>query len=165
MPSRSSPLVAVAAIAGLLTIVAPSVHAHKGIFVVRHAEKASSTDPDTPLALQGEDRASALARLLRNAGVTHVFASEKQRTQQTVQPLVDQKGLKVVVVAADKTPELVAKLKAVPADAVVLVAGHSDTIPGILRGLGVSQPVTIRDDQYGRLFLVTESGKLIDLAY
>ncbi len=167
MAQHRSRLVGIAAFVALAlgSLAAPSAHAHKGIFIVRHAEKASSTDPDTPLAMQGEDRASALARVLRNAGVTHVFASEKQRTQQTVQPLVDQKGLNVVVVAADKTPELLAKLKAVPADAVVLVAGHSDTIPGILAGLGVKEKVTIRDDQYGRLFLVTETGKLIELAY
>jgi broad specificity phosphatase PhoE len=147
------------------SLMSTAAQAHKGIFVVRHAEKASSTDPDTPLSMQGEDRASALARVLRNAGVTHVFASEKQRTQQTVQPLVDQKGLKITVVAAAKGAELLAKLKAVPADAVVLVSGHSDTIPAILAGLGVKAPVKLRDDQYGRLFLVTESAQLIELAY
>ncbi len=150
----------------LFTMLASlSAQAHKGIFIVRHAEKASSTDPDTPLALQGEDRALALARLLRNAGVTQVFATDKQRTQQTVEPLCDQKGLTATIVKADDTAGLVKQLKAVAKDAVVVVAAHSDTIPGILKALGIAGPITIKDDQYGRVFLVTETNKLLELAY
>ncbi len=162
---RSSALLRAALVASL-ALVAPAAAAHKALFIVRHAEKASSTDPDTPLAAQGEDRALRLASLLRNAGVTHVFVSEKKRTQQTAQELVDQRGLAApVVVPAADTGKLVAQLKAAPADAVILVVGHSDTIPGILKGLGVNDAVTIRDDQYGRIFLVGADLRLVELAY
>jgi hypothetical protein len=135
-------------IALALLLASSSSAAHKGIFVVRHAEKASSTDPDTALAMQGEDRALALARLLRN-----------------VEPLVEQKGLTTTVVPADKTPDLLVALKALPKDGVAVVAGHSDTIPAILKGLGVTAKIDIKDDQYGRVFFVTESGQLIELSY
>lgn len=150
---------------GLSVLLAStSAEAHKGIFIVRHAEKASG-DPDSLLSMQGEDRALGLARLLRNAGVTHVLHTDKARTRQTVEPLVEQKGLTAVSVPASDIAAMVAQLKAVPKDAVVVVAAHSDTIPKILQGLGVTTPVTIRDDQYSRVFFVTESGKLIELAY
>jgi len=142
-----------------------SASAHTGIFIVRHAEKASSTDPDTPLAIQGEDRALSLARLVRNAGVTHVFATDKKRTQQTVEPLCEQKGLTPVIVKASDTAAMVKALKETPKNAIVVLAAHSDTIPTILQGLGVAKPVTIKDDQYGRVFFVTESNQLIELAY
>jgi len=136
------------------------------LFVVRHAEKASSTDPDTPLAGQGEDRAQRLASLLRNAGVTHVFVSDKKRTRQTAQVLVDQRGLAAPVVLPAADPgKLVEQLRAAPPDAVILVVGHSDTIPAILKGLGVKDAVTIREDQYGRVFLVTADFRLVELAY
>jgi phosphohistidine phosphatase SixA len=145
---------------------AGGANAHTALFIVRHAEKASSSDPDTPLSLGGEDRALGLARLLRNAGVTHVFVSEKQRTQQTAQPLVDQRGgpAPVVVPAAD-VAGLVKQVKAAPSEAVILVVGHSDTIPAILAGLGVKGEVVIKEDQYGRLFLVTPDHRLVELAF
>jgi phosphohistidine phosphatase SixA len=146
--------------------VADAARAHKALFIVRHAEKASSTDPDTPLSLGGEDRALGLARVLRNAGVTHVFVSEKQRTQATAQPLIDQRALPpAVVIPAADVAGLVKQLKAAPKDAVVLVVGHSDTIPDILKGLGVAGSVVIQEDQYGRLFLVTPDHRLVELAY
>jgi phosphohistidine phosphatase SixA len=164
-PTSPAALAVALAFCAAMSAAAPAA-AHKAIFVVRHAEKASATDPDTPLSLGGEDHALALARLLRNAGVTHVFVSDKKRTQQTATPLVDQRGLAppVVVPAADTAALLVA-LKALPADAVVLVVGHSDTIPAILAGLGVAQKVALKDDQYGRMFVVTTDHQMFELAY
>ncbi len=146
-------------------LAAGTADAHKGIFIVRHAEKASSTDADSALSMQGEDRASALARLLRNAGVTQLFATELKRTQQTVEPLADQKGLTATIVAAKDTVLLVSKLKAVAKDAVVVVAGHSNTVPEILAGLGIKEKITIREDQYNRIFFITPDNQLIELGF
>jgi phosphohistidine phosphatase SixA len=158
-----------ASLAAALLVVAfaaEAASAHKAIFIVRHAEKASSTDPDTPLAMQGEDRALKLASILRNADVTHVFVTDKKRTVQTAQELVDQRALAApVVVPATDTTALVDRLKTVPKDAVVLVVGHSNTIPAILKGLGVAGEVTIKEDQYGRIFVVTPDFRLVELAY
>lgn len=146
-------------------LAAGTADAHKGIFIVRHAEKASGTDPDSALSMQGEDRASALARLLRNAGVTQLFATEMKRTQQTIEPLADQKGLTPTIVPAKDTAALVARLKAVPKDAVVVVAGHSNTVPEILAGLGLKEKITIREDQYNRIFFITPDNQLIELGF
>jgi phosphohistidine phosphatase SixA len=142
-----------------------SATAHQGIFIVRHAEKASLTDPDTPLSMQGEDRALALARLLRSAGVSHVFVTDRKRTQQTAANLAEQRRLTPIVVPVDKTADLLARLQTLPADAVAVVVGHSDTIPELLKGLGVSKRVEVKDDQYGRVFLVTGAGNLLELSY
>ena len=151
-------------VALVTTLSSTAVEAYRGIFVVRHAEKASN-EPDALLSMQGEDRALALARLLRSAGVTHVVHTDRARTRQTVEPLVEQKSLTPIVVPHADVTGLVHQLKALPKDAVVVVAAHSDTIPTILLGLGVTTPVSIRDDQYGRVFLVTETSQLIELAY
>lgn len=139
--------------------------AHKAIFVLRHAEKVSATDADSAISVSGEDRALALARLLRNAGVTQVFVSDKKRTAQTAEPLLQASGLTPVVVAAADVKALIEKLKAVPPEAVVVVVGHSDTVPEILKGLGSTTRVVIKDDQFGRLFVVDAQGGLIELAY
>ena len=154
-----------ALVVAVLFVAAGSADAHKGLVIVRHAEKASSTAADPALSMQGEDRASALARLLRNAGVTDVFATEFKRTQQTVEPLTDQKGLKATIVPAKDTAALVAKLKGLKPTAVAVVAGHSDTIPGVLKALGIKDTITLRDDQYNRIFFITADNQLIELGF
>lgn len=161
LPTRS--VVVIAAVLWLATASAAS--AYQGVFVVRHAEKASATDPDTVLSMQGEDRALALARLLRNSKVKQVFVSDTKRTAQTAEAFTDQHGLTPTVHPAKDTKGLVAKIKATPKDVVVLVVGHSNTIPEILKGLGVKGTIKIRDDQYGRVFFVDPAGQLIELAY
>ncbi len=140
-----------------------SVEAHKAIFLVRHAEKESQTDPDSAISVIGEDRALAFARLVRNAGVTHVFVSDKKRTAQTAEPVTMQRGLTPVVAKDNK--DLVEKIKAAPKDAVIVVVGHSNTIPEILKALGVKDAVAIKEDQFGRVFVVTADNAMFELAY
>jgi len=36
----------------------------------------------------------------------------------------------------------------------VLVVGHSNTVPTLLRALHVAEPITVRDDEYDNLFIV-----------
>lgn len=144
-------------------LFSPAAMAHKAIILVRHAEKESQTDPDSAISIIGEDRALAFARLLRNAGVTHVFTSDKKRTQQTAQPLVDQKGLKITV--ATEVKDLVTQLKALPKDAVAVVVHHSNTVPEVLKALGVKGDFVIKDDQYGRVFVVGGDFGAVELAY
>ncbi|MDP2341728.1 MAG: histidine phosphatase family protein [Deltaproteobacteria bacterium] len=154
-----------AALAIVFAMLSSTASAHKAIFLVRHAEKASATDPDSPISVSGEDRALALARLLRNARVTHVFVSDKKRTVQTAEALSESYDLKPIVTPAVDTKALIEKLKAVPKDAVVVVVGHSDTVPDVLAGLGVAAKIVIKEDQYGRVFLVGGDNNLVELAY
>lgn len=157
------PLLCMALVA-LMSASTP-VRAHKAIIVVRHAEKASASDPDSPLSLAGQDRAMALARLLRASGVQAVFVTDKKRTQQTAEPIASQRSIVPTVVPAGDTTALLQKLKAVPKDAVVLVVGHSNTVPDILTGLGAKERVALRDDQYGRVFAVLDGGRVLELSY
>ena len=39
----------------------------------------------------------------------------------------------------------------------VLVVGHSNTVPEIIKALGVTTPVTIGDNDFDNMFLVTLS--------
>ena len=64
----------------------PTAPAPAKVFVVRHAEKADLSDPDTPLSPAGEQRAQALAKSLQGERVKAVYATEFKRTQQTAQP-------------------------------------------------------------------------------
>src|ERR1700746_552477 len=62
------------------------------IFLVRHAEKAS-TAPDALLSPEGEKRAECLAATLKDAGIKQIYVTDAKRTQQTAAPLA--KALKI----------------------------------------------------------------------
>ncbi|PCC68903.1 Histidine phosphatase superfamily (branch 1) [Nannocystis exedens] len=130
---------------------------------VRHGEKAADDPRDPSLSPAGEARAQALADLLARAGVTHLFASEYRRTQATLRPLADASDLQITVLPAAAPQELVAALRALPAGAVAVVAGHSNTVPALIGALGGQVRDTVDaggqpalpDGAYDRLFFVT----------
>ena len=129
------------------------------IILVRHAEKqAESGDPS--LSDDGSARAEALARTLADADVTGLSATPYRRTQQTLEPLAGLKGLEIEVQPVDlSSPEayasdLVAGLLETYAGGTVVVAGHSNTVPLLLKSLGVAGPRSIGDDEYDDLFVV-----------
>jgi broad specificity phosphatase PhoE len=130
--------------------------AQSTIFVVRHAEKAAAPRPDEKdpeLSPAGRARAAALAVMLKDAQITSVFATEFKRTQQTAEPLARALQINVTTVPASDTAALVAQVK--EADGNALIVGHSNTVPAILQALGSQQPVTIGDDEYDNLFVLT----------
>jgi broad specificity phosphatase PhoE len=138
--------------------------AQSTIFVVRHAEKADATkDPD--LSEAGRARAEALAKTLRDANITAIYATEFKRTQQTAAPLAKALGLTVTVLPAQDSAALIATLRALKGNA--LVVGHGDTIPNLIKALGVSEPINIADNDYDNLFVLVlhEKPQLIRLHY
>jgi len=129
----------------------------KTVILLRHADVNSSAGPapDTwPLNAAGKARAKVLAQVLGAAGVTAVFASPASRTQQTAAPLLAAPGLPLRV-----RPALGFEPEVLSADAgdVVVVVGHSNTVPALVAALGApfpGPPVTGHDD----LFVVTVVG-------
>ncbi len=137
---------------GLGTWAVPAA-AQEAVFIVRHAERLDeSTDP--PLSDAGRARAARLAATLRDAGVTAVFATEYVRTLDTAKPLADRLGLTVQRVPAADTAALVARVRALGAHARVLLVGHSNTVPDVLKALGDPAQVDIAADEYDSLFVV-----------
>lgn len=128
--------------------------ADAAVFVVRHAERADAKDDASLLSRRGRKRAKLLARVLAAVPLKAVYTTEYERTQQTARPAAEAKGLTVTVTDSEKAAALAAELKALPAERDVLVVGHTDTIPDILKGLGVAEAVTIPDGEYDNLFIV-----------
>jgi broad specificity phosphatase PhoE len=143
-------LVIVASLAG------PSVRiaaAQETIYVVRHAERVDD-EKLSLLSPEGHARAARLADMLRDTGITHIFVTEYGRTAQTAAPLAERLSLTPAVVPADAAGTLLEKIRATGPTARVLVAGHSDTVPALLKALGCAPPVTIAKAEYDNLFLV-----------
>ena len=137
-----------------LALLAPAWAAEPTIFLVRHAEKAEATtgNPKDPeLSEIGRRRAESLALTLKDAGITSIYVTELKRTQQTAEPLARSAKLRPTVVPAKETPALVTRLNETTGN--VLVVGHSNTIPEIIKALGAPEPVAIADGEYDNLFV------------
>jgi broad specificity phosphatase PhoE len=119
------------------------------IYLVRHGEKeAVGQDPD--LSAQGRQRAQNIATILGKAGIAHVFSTPTNRTRQTAQPLAQASGVQVASYDP-KTPQaLVAKVKTL--NGAVLVVGHSNTLPELVRLFGGQPGADIADNEYDRLY-------------
>jgi broad specificity phosphatase PhoE len=150
--------------AGILAVARPA-EAQRAIFVVRHAEKASdSNEPGVLLSKAGQVRAQKLAAVLARAGVNAIYSTDFVRTLATAEPLARALKIPVQKYAArdakgQPTPApLVQKLKAEHGKDTVLVVGHADTIPSLLKTLGYPEQIDIPGDQYDNLFVVVPTG-------
>ena len=142
----------------LLVFLAVSIaSAQSVVIIVRHAEKATNSGSDPDLSSAGRARADELARILKDSGITAVFTSEFKRTQETAVPTATSIGVTATVVPAKDTAALVAKLHQLNGNA--LVVGHGDTIPNIIKSLGINSPINIPDEDYSELFIVTLGDK------
>lgn len=151
------------------------------VILVRHGDTDSSNPvPDPELTERGVQRAEALASLLSAAGVTHLFSTEFVRTRTTLDPLAKRTGVEVEVIPAREGARQLQLLRALPAGSVAVVAGHSNTVPGMARALG-TQPLGLEQherygeilphDAFDRAYVITlpvsESAgpKLVELRY
>jgi phosphohistidine phosphatase SixA len=133
------------------------------IYLVRHAEKQVQ-DPnvmmlpnDVELSEAGHTRAKALADSLQKVTLHSVFATTIRRTQQTVEPTANTKGLPVLQYPATQPAAnaLIDSLSAIKGRK-FLVAGHSNTVPAMVRHLGLpcSFIGNIPDEDYDNLFII-----------
>src|SRR5258708_33157995 len=78
------------------------------VILVRHAEKViDPNNPDVALSPAGQARAQELARIFGDAGIKTIYATQYQRTQQTVRRLADKLSLPLTQANSQITPELV----------------------------------------------------------
>jgi len=123
------------------------------VLVVRHAEKTSEAS-DAVLSEVGWERARDLQRVTADAGVTVLFASQYVRAQQTLEPIAGELGLEVQVYDARDSEGLAKRILHDHAGEVILVSGHSNTVPEIVAALGALEPPAMDDAEYDNLFVV-----------
>ena len=150
----------------LLGLFVSTAAAQSTIFIVRHAEKNENAGNDPDLSDAGRARAEALADVLKDAGITAIYATEFKRTQETAEPLAKALGLKVTKLPGKETATLVAKLRDLHGEN-ALVVGHSNTVPQLIKSLGFEAPIKIAEADYDNLFVLAldEKPRLIQLHY
>lgn len=129
------------------------------VILVRHAERATAPANDPVLTDAGTARAQALRQALAGAGVSAIVTTHLQRTQLTARPLADSLGVPIQVVRVggplqSHLDSVAATVRRQPKAAVVLVVGHSNTVPGIIAALGGPRLADLCDTQYASLFVL-----------
>lgn len=139
------------AVSFTLSVLAPAAALAEPsmIYLVRHAEKATDSK-DPSLTEQGKARAQNIATILQKAGIVSIYSSTTNRTRQTAQPLAARSGLEVQTYDPSAPKALVEKVKAL--NGAVLVVGHSNTLPELVRLFGGTPGADIADNEYDRLY-------------
>ena len=140
------------------------------IYIVRHAEKEAGNDP--VLTAAGNNRAGDLMRALQNEGIQKIYESQYRRTQNTADSLRLQLKIDTVHYAADTLCDNLINSIMEHGDfgKTILIVAHSNTIPQIIRKLGVTDyPYgDIPDNVFDNLFVITykkEKAKLKKMKY
>lgn len=119
------------------------------IYVTRHGEKAADgKDPD--LTAQGQMRARSIAKILSKAGIAAVYSTSTRRTVQTGTPSAAQAGVELQLYDPARPQPMIDKVKAAPGP--VLVVGHSNTVPDLVKMMGGAPGAPIADDEFDRLY-------------
>jgi broad specificity phosphatase PhoE len=151
-----------------------AARAQRAVFVVRHAEKTA--DQQQLLTEAGRARAQRLAAMLKDSGIAAIYSTDTPRTRDTAKPLAE--ALKLTIELYDTGASMsgkvdagafVAGLRKDHPNDVVLIVGHSNTIPNLLETLGCKEKVALGDAEYDNLFVVVpkEGGRatLVRLRY
>lgn len=123
-------------------------------FLIRHAEKASSSD-DAALTSEGARRATRLATLLKGCKIDHCYSTNYRRTLLTARPLSKTQRLKIESYDGGKLKPFANQLLANPFGRRTVIVGHSNTTPALVNLL-IKNAVyeNIPDNDYDDLFVV-----------
>ena len=140
----------------LLVLAAPpsSVLAQDDVvvYLVRHAERAEDGTNDPPISEAGEARATLMAELLRDAGITHIHSTDYERTRATAEPTATRTGLEILSYDPRDLATFARRLLGTPGRH--LVVGHSNTTPALVQALGGEPGDPIEEMEYDRLYVV-----------
>jgi broad specificity phosphatase PhoE len=109
---------------------------------------------DVPLSDAGQARAARLSSLLKDAGITAIYTTEFLRTQQTAAPLAQVLQLAITALPKGAPDQLVARLRQEHRQEQVLLVGHSDTLPGLLKAFGHPDAMQIAPEDFSTVFVL-----------
>ncbi len=152
-------------VAAFLFSAGTAVEASPILFLVRHAEKATTSGNDPGLSSAGQHRAEALARILKDSEITTIFTTEFKPTQETAAPMAKATRITPTIIPANDVAGLVEKLRSLKGNG--LVVAHGNTIPDLIEALGIATPVNIPENDYSELIVVIlgDNPQLLRLHY
>ncbi|MGB5211197.1 MAG: phosphoglycerate mutase family protein [Gammaproteobacteria bacterium] len=122
------------------------------VIFVRHADTVGHED-QRQLTEDGMQRAAALARLLQDVPLAAVYVNELSRTRATGEGVAKVTGAPLIELPSTASADLVRELKQHKGE-IVLVVGHSNTVPELIRALGgTAEPIS--DTDFSQLLVLT----------
>ena len=130
------------------------------VIFVRHAEKAAMPADDPGLNPAGQRRVAELTRQLVDAdvvaGIDAVYSTPYRRTEETARPIADALGLPINSYDAADTEAIMDHIVKVHKGKVILVVGHSNTVPALIGNMGASKRVPeIAEGEYDNIYIVS----------
>ena len=127
---------------------------------VRHAEKALIPVGDPGLSPEGQARSAELARQLVDAdvvaGIDAIYSTPFRRTVETAQPVADALELEINRYDPDDNEAVLARILKNHKGKIILVVGHSDTLPTLIADLGASKKVPpIAELEYDNIYVIS----------
>lgn len=130
------------------------------VIFVRHAEKATQPADDPGLSEAGQRRVAELTRQLVDAdviaGIDAVYSTPFRRTEETVRPIAEALDLPINSYDANDTEAIMEHIVKVHKGKIILVVGHSNTVPALIGNMGASKRVPeIAEDEYDNIYIVS----------
>ena len=130
------------------------------VIFVRHAEKATQPADDPALSEAGQRRARELARQLVDAdvvdGIDAVYSTPYRRTEETAKPVAEALNLPLRSYDAADTEAFIDALVREHKGKIILVVGHSNTVPLMIGNMGASKHVPpIAENEYDNIYIVS----------
>lgn len=130
------------------------------LILVRHAETADDDRRDPSLNEAGRSRAESLAETLEYAAPVAIYVTQYRRTQQTAEALATRSGAPVVlhpVRSADLEEFAAGLLERIGREhggQTVVIVGHSNTVPAIVRAATGAPIEDLAHETYDRMYIV-----------
>lgn len=130
------------------------------VIFVRHAEKAAMPENDPGLSPAGEQRVAELTRQLVDAdviaGIDAIYATPYKRTEETVRPVAEALNLPINSYDAKDTEAIMEHIVRAHKGKIILVVGHSNTLPALIGNMGASKRVPpIAESEYDNIYIVS----------
>jgi broad specificity phosphatase PhoE len=149
-------VIKIALVAFACLLASGNVNAQEAVFVIRHAEpELTGYGVDVRLLPEGRERATDWATILRPSGLDLVVTTEFQRSRATGAIIAEALEVPRVEFSKGGSTGIAEFLRENYPEDVILVVGHTSTIPKMLRSFGYRNAFPISMSAYGWLFIVT----------
>ena len=130
------------------------------IIFVRHSEKELNAGDDPGLSDAGWRRTVELTRQLVDsdvvAGIDAIYATSFRRTQETGKPLAEALNLPINSYDEADRESVLETILRNHKGKIILVIGHSDTLPELIANLGASKKVPpINEFEYDNIYIIS----------
>ncbi len=148
----------------VLTLPLATLAQDKLIILVRHGEKAvleSEDNPDPELSEAGKQRAERLVKTVGKYRPGAFYSTNFRRTRDTITPFAEKRHKEIKIYDAKDPQKLIDEIMASRTKRFV-VAGHSNTIPGLANLLGNKELFkNLNETEFGAIWLIRiEDGKV-----